>query len=101
MKIGIDTIQLPNFKEKIKTIDIAKIFSEKELIRNNPQHLAGIFAAKEAFFKAIGKKIDWLDIEIEYDKLGKPTLKTAFINGNTDLSISHDGDTVVAVVILF
>lgn len=101
MKIGIDIINLPNFKEKIKTINIAKIFSEKELVCNNPQHLAGIFAAKEAFFKAVGKKIDWLDIEIEYDKLGKPILKTAFIKGNVDLSISHDGDTVVAVVIIY
>ena len=64
--LGIDLVYLPEFKIKLKSVQLGKIFLEIELAQNKSvESLAGIFAAKEAFFKAVGKKEDWLSIWIE------------------------------------
>ena len=77
------------------------------------QHYAGRFAAKEAFFKALGlgwrKGLRWKEIEVIPDKLGKPQLqlygkaKTIAdqlgVHG-IHLSISHTQQLAIAVVIL-
>ena len=101
--LGIDIVYLPEFKTKLKTLDLGKIFSETELEQNkNEESLAGIFAAKEAFFKAIGKKEDWLSVWIEKNKAGKPELKSTLINSNqkVEVSISHAGDYAIAIVMI-
>lgn len=101
--IGIDSVYLPEFKTKIKNIPLTNIFLPIELSQNHTlESLAGIFAAKEAFFKAIGRKEDWLSVWIEKAKEGKPQLKTLLINNSQslDVSISHSGDYAVAIVMI-
>ena len=110
--IGIDIVQISRVEKLIER------FGEKALNRfltkneqkilNSPSSIAGFWAAKEAFSKAIGsgigKECSFLDIEILKDTKGKPyfsqktlqkfNLKTA------DLSISHDGGFAIAAVII-
>ncbi len=80
-----------------------KVFLSHELSQNKTQEsLAGVFAAKEALFKAIGRKENWLDVWIEKKKTGKPELKSTLINlkQKIEVSIAHAGDYVIAVVMI-
>lgn len=76
-------------------------------------HFAARFAAKEAFFKALGTGwrygMRWEDISVENDELGKPDIilsgKTLeFFKQNTlnhiHLSISHTKEYAVAFVVV-
>ena len=72
--------------------------------------LAARFAAKEAFLKALGtglrSGLQWKEIEVENDNLGKPHLKlhgqTAKTIGDRHihLSLSHTDENAVAFVII-
>jgi holo-[acyl-carrier protein] synthase len=72
--------------------------------KNKYQHLAARFAAKEAFFKAIGKRISWQDVELLNLRSGKPQLdikfKERFFIDKALVSISHLKEYAVAAVIL-
>jgi len=82
--IGIDNIEVERVKKQLEKNDFKeKIFSEKEIEycaakKNYAENYAARFAAKEAFFKAIGTGwrggISFKEIEIINDKLGKPTI---------------------------
>jgi len=101
--LGIDLVFLPEFENKFKNIPLDKVFLNIELSQSkSKESLAGIFAAKEAFFKAIGKKEDWLSVWIEKNPAGKPQLKSLLFEGNQkgEVSISHAGDYAIAIVIL-
>ena len=101
--VGVDIINLPEFKKRFKNISLDKVFLPIELSQNQKaESLAGIFAAKEAFFKARGVKENWLDVWIEKDNLGKPSLYSNLLKTNqkTQISISHAGDYAIAIVLL-
>ena len=80
--IGVDIIENKRIKKSIKNIKfINRIFSSKELKLstlsiNKTSFFSKRFAAKEAFAKAMGtgirNNLDFKDIEIINDKLGKP-----------------------------
>ncbi|MFC2161493.1 holo-ACP synthase [Acidobacteriota bacterium] len=109
--IGVDIIEV----ERIQSLSeknpkfLTRIFTETEIAycmkkKNKYQHLAARFAAKEAFFKAIGRKINWTDIGITNISSGKPILEIfseeKFSFKKTDVSLSHIKDYAVATVIL-
>lgn len=99
--LGIDIVYLPEFEKKVKNLSLEKVFLDVELSQNKTaESLAGIFAGKEAFFKAIGKKEDWLSVWIEKARRGKPEIKSFLIKDNqkAELSISHAGEYVIAAV---
>ncbi|MGG1398024.1 holo-ACP synthase [Bacillus salipaludis] len=109
--IGIDIIELSRVQDLLhrqrKFIDRILTDQEKQKFevlseRRQVEFLAGRFAAKEAFSKAvgtgIGKELSFLDIEIDSDSLGKPYLVKPEIKGH--LSISHSKEFVVAQVII-
>ena len=99
--LGIDLVYLPEFEEKLKNLSLEKVFLPHELSQNiTSESLAGIFAVKEAFFKALNRKENWLDVWIEKNKEGKPQLCSTLIKNNqkAELSISHAGDYVIAIV---
>ncbi len=94
------------------------VFSKKEIAycekkTNKFEHYAARFAAKEAFFKAIGtgwgKGTAFNEIEIRNDKAGKPGIfflgKTAATiadmkPGRISVSLSHIKTMATAVVII-
>lgn len=109
--IGIDIIELSRIGELIsrqtKFADRILTPTEKQRFEDLPERrkvefLAGRFAAKEAFAKAvgtgIGRELSFLDIEIAADDLGKPYFVTPITKAH--LSISHSRDYAVAQVIV-
>lgn len=104
MQIGTDLVFIPEFKQRLKSFGGAtKVFLDSELAHaKSSESLAGIFAAKEAFMKAVGKKLDWNEIWVEYEPSGRPILQTThnIDNSKTHLSISHDGDYATAIVVI-
>ena len=101
-KIGTDIVKISRIEKSIERASFLNdVFTEKEAeYCKTSQSFAGIFAAKEAYFKALGTGINTRlkNLEVLHNESGKP-----YFNGidNCDLSISHDGDYAVATVILW
>ncbi len=103
--IGIDIEDIHRFKARpLESYSsfYTKIFTVREIDycsgkRNPYPHLAVRFAAKEALMKALGKKIaNYRSIEVVFED-EKPFVlwnKTRYT-----LSLSHDKDKAVAVVV--
>ena len=80
--IGVDIIENKRIKNSLKNLKFKKrIFSTKELAqsslyKNKVVYFSKRFAAKEAFAKALGTgfrdNLNFKDIEIVNDKMGKP-----------------------------
>jgi holo-[acyl-carrier protein] synthase len=118
--VGIDMIEVERVAAKIRKDQGFRelVFSAKEIEycetkTNKYEHYAARFAAKEAFFKAIG--LGWTngtafnEIEISNDDNGKPVLsllgETAKLMtvkkiNNISVSLSHIKTTASAVVII-
>ncbi len=121
MKIntGIDIIEIERVKSSIENTNgkfCDRVYTENEIKyceskkTQKYQHYAARFAAKEAVFKAISRKlnskyeIEWKDIEITNDKDGKPNVKI-FNNvmdevEDIEVSISHCKEYAVANVVV-
>lgn len=106
IRLGVDLVDAKRFKKKLTTSPqiLKEIVSPSEFSQGSPDHLAGVFAAKEAIIKALGLAPgSWLQMEIRQSRAGKPTVKFArplAINLQSyDLSIAHDGNYTVAVFV--
>jgi len=105
VKTGIDIVYIPRMKSIIENQDtLTKLFHPSEIQPLTEEHIAGIFAVKEAFFKAIQGKPKFLDVEVKKDKEGKPNLvispEFSHNISSCDVSISHEKDYAVAHVVL-
>lgn len=118
--IGVDIIDIPRIKKMIEgdLQFVEKVFTETEIRYclskfRKEMHFAARFAAKEAFFKALGTGwrygMRWQDISVENDELGKPEItlmdKTLAFFQETgcesiNLSISHTKEYAVAFVVI-
>lgn len=105
IKTGCDLVNIARFRQAARRGGAAfldRVFSPVELSGNvSTESLAGVFAAKEAVVKALGLPADsWHKIEIIKNKEGRPEIKMLERTGrivSQDLSVSHDGDYVLAV----
>lgn len=101
MKIGTDIVKISRIEKSIESETfLSGVYTENERAYcKNAQNFAGVFAAKEAYLKALGVGIDRRlnKIEISHDEKGKPYIVGV---SNSDLSISHDGEYAIATVIL-
>lgn len=101
MKIGTDIVHIPRFGKLMGNEGfIKKVFHPSEYRNYKAEHLAGIFAAKEAFFKAINKKPGWLRVEIRKQRTDRPVLSNDLKIEVADVSISHDKDYAIATVMI-
>ena len=119
--LGTDIIEVSRIEKQISNPNNRfqeSIFTEKEIQyceqkRNKAENYAARFAAKEAFFKAIGtgwrNGLSWKDVEVVNDKLGKPSIilygkSKQFIEDNNinniHISLSHIKKFALATVIL-
>lgn len=127
--IGVDLVHVPAFRSQLATpgSTFESVFSALELrvAAGKPDravHLAGRWAAKEAFVKAWSQALygrppvispdllNWREIEVRPDRWGRvavlPTgevaaaLTASVGQVDTSLSISHDGDYATATVLL-
>ena len=117
--VGTDIAEVPRIAKSIENISFKKkVFSEREIIyceskANKAESFAARFAAKEAFFKALGTGwrggMAFNDVSVENDDLGKPSLIISGITAeiikdrnikNIHVSLSHVKDLAMATVIL-
>jgi holo-[acyl-carrier protein] synthase len=114
MKIGVDIVEVDRLKNNEKLW--GKLLTEKELVyvkkfKDSATHVAGFFAAKEAFAKAMGTGFSGFylkDIEICHDEKNAPLLSLSnkvlslFSEKpkKIDISISHEKHYAVAVVFI-
>lgn len=103
IKTGLDLVYLPRFRKSLKSGGasfLQRVYVPQELKDKGATRLAGIFAAKEAVIKALGLPPDsWHSIHIAHDKSGTPKVAihySRFTIHDSSLSISHDGNYVVA-----
>ncbi|MBI2940297.1 MAG: 4'-phosphopantetheinyl transferase superfamily protein [Chloroflexi bacterium] len=105
-RIGIDLVSIPRAARLTKErAFLERAFHPSEVADTRIEHLAGVLAAKEAFFKAVGIGPDWLAVEVIMAASGRPSLRLGGSLGHLaiqdlDLSISHEGDYAVAAVVL-
>ena len=115
--IGTDIVQISRLDKAMEKIK-QHCFTASELAyagksTNAVQHLAGRWAAKEAFAKALGcgfgSKCSWGDLEIANDEYGKPQMRITGSAAVTfresggkyvHLSISHENEYATAFVII-
>jgi|TARA_B100000795_G_scaffold206770_1_gene160228 holo-[acyl-carrier protein] synthase len=120
--IGVDIVENSRIEKSIKNnLFLNRIFSKDEILiskknKNKNMFFSKRFAAKEAFVKSLGtgfrKGINFKDISITNDKLGKPSFlitkkiklfikkKYKINNFNFFLSISDEKKYSIAFVIL-
>lgn len=102
--IGIDIVDVTRIGKALERHGerfLAKVFTPSEIAyarskKRMEESLAGRFAAKEAFMKARGERLDWKDIEVS-SKGGKPYI-TYKGNRYDGVSISHERSYAVSVV---
>ncbi len=105
LRTGIDIVCISRIKDINENFK-KKVFHSSERGNGTDQHLAGIFAAKEAFFKCIGIAPKWLNIEIKHEKSGRPYIKISkelvkkYKIKSTDLSISHEKEYAIALAVV-
>lgn len=105
-RIGCDIVSVQRIIYLMENKEALKrMLHPSELRIMKGDHLAGIIAAKEAFFKALGESPPrWLDVEVKQERNSRPCfifdsdLKQKI--HQCDLSISHDGDYAVACVLV-
>lgn len=129
--VGVDLVHIPGFAQQLDTpgTRFAQVFSAGELRRaqglepgRRAEHLAGRWAAKEAFIKAWSQAlygrppvmaeqdVAWSEIEVLADAWGRVALHVrgrvaAAVEASVgpgwsaQLSISHDGDYATATVL--
>jgi len=116
--IGTDIVKIDRIAKIIKRTPnfITGAFTEEEIRyfgvkKNNPETIAGAFAAKEALSKALGTGVRGFglkDIELRHDDLGKPCIYVSDCIKETfglekckiHASISHSSENVVAFVVI-
>ncbi len=116
--LGIDLVKIERIKDIVEKWNVkftARLFTANEINycsrHKNPYvHYASTFAAKEAFIKAHGRgNIKFKEIEVIRENTGKPVIKLYgnalnLINSkdisNINVTMTHDGDYSVAVVVL-
>jgi holo-[acyl-carrier-protein] synthase len=104
--VGIDIIDVARIGRVIAAHGdrfLQKIFTEEEIEysrrkRAMVQTLAGRFAAKEAFMKAVGRRLAWKEIRV-LQREGRPYIS---FDGREygGVSISHERAYAVSVVVI-
>jgi phosphopantetheine--protein transferase-like protein len=97
--VGIDLVYIPDFQKQLTNggmTFLQKAFNPSELQKDSAEHLAGVWAAKEAVLKAGNMQVGhWSDIHIAYDDSGRPSATVG--SEHYDISIAHHGEYAVAV----
>jgi holo-[acyl-carrier protein] synthase len=115
--VGVDLVSITRIERVVDVWGrrfLERVFTSAEIdyceSRSAPaESLAARFAAKEAFIKAVSETgltgIRYRDVEVVVDDRGVPrlrphgTAKTAVGQSRTSVSLSHEGDLAVAIVV--
>jgi len=112
MGMGLDLCAIPRMEALVQDERFLRRYftpAEQSYIHSRgkaaPQSMAGLFAAKEAFMKAVGVglALPAREIEIAHTQAGQPIYQPqgkalqALQGGHALLSITHEGDVAAAV----
>ena len=113
--VGVDIVDIARFEQQLAGTPalLARLFAASELTGEanlKPATLAGKFAAKEAFIKALGSGagLNWHDVQVVKDEAGKPFFELSGATAEASLSagvsrwhlsIAHDGGMAIAFAI--
>lgn len=112
--IGLDSIEISRIAEKCSapgSVFAQKMFTKRELersarnLRNPHEHLAGCFAAREAFFKATQITVRRHDVSVAQHPSGEPyyvmsdRVRQSLGQRRVFLSITHDRSLAHAICI--
>lgn len=119
MRVGIDVLEVDRVKDLNENRSkLAKILTQNEInyvdkICDKLPRLAGIYAVKESFLKALGvgilNGVSFLDFEVLHEQSGRPYLKILSHNNkylkdvdecSIDISISHTKKLATAICIM-
>jgi len=111
IKVGTDIVNINRIKDSIDKFGnkfLERFLTKEEISRvKKLESIAGLWAAKEAIAKAlgcgIGKELAFKNIVIKKDAKGAPYFiinSSNFKIIDSSLSISHDTDFAIAVVIV-
>jgi|WetSurMetagenome_2_1015567.scaffolds.fasta_scaffold318873_2 phosphopantetheine--protein transferase-like protein len=102
--IGIDIVDITRMTKAVERHGdrfLEKVFTAEEIKymkgkRKIGETMAGHFAAKEAFIKAMGRGLPWKDMEVHHEE-GRPYI---MFRGKCydNVSISHEHTYAVSVV---
>lgn len=115
--VGVDIVEVADVERRLRRETFLNVFSDAErahadsLPLQRAEILAGRFAAKEAFGKALGTglRVGWdlRNIEVVHDSAGRPHIELGRslrdilpAGGQVYLSISHIKTHAVAVVVI-
>lgn len=127
--VGLDVVHIPSFALQLQdpaSCFVEEVFThaERRIARSRPgqnlaRHLAARYAAKEALIKAWSSAlfgsppplphVNLREIEVIHDSFSRPSLRLhgkveqtlqALAPYHLHLSLSHDGDTAAAIVVL-
>lgn len=119
--VGIDMVSISRLQRLLERRGeraLARLFTEGEVgrcreSRHPPESFAARFAAKEAFFKALGtgwgRGGDWTDVEVVSARSGAPSIRLAGTAREladargvrtVHVSLTHSDDTAGAFVVL-
>jgi len=99
--VRIDRLAVLSTNERF----LRRVFASSELDDPRPAHLAGVFAAKEAVFKALNVTPRWQSVTIARGSDGRPRVLIDAPERDgprlraLDVSISHEGAFAVAVAV--
>ena len=111
--IGIDLVDLAHMAAVVENSPriVTRILTKEELAiyetrseKGKLEFLAGRFAAKEAFSKAmgtgIGKLVSFQNVVVLNDEQGCPYVAASPFEGKAFVSISHSRQMVIAQIVL-
>jgi len=116
--IGTDVVELDHFAEVVDRSRpgfLERLFTQSEIeycerFKDRMASYAAIFAAKEAFLKALrtglAPGIRWTDVEVVHDKSGAPSIVARGLclellgGGVAHASLTHSRRSAAAVVVI-
>jgi holo-[acyl-carrier protein] synthase len=116
--IGTDVVELRHFSDVIGKSSpgfLERLFTSTEIdycerFKNRMASYAAVFAAKEAFLKALrtglAPGMRWTDVEIVHERSGAPSIvahrRCAELlgKGRTHVSLTHSKTSAAAVVVI-
>ncbi|MFH1689939.1 MAG: holo-ACP synthase [Candidatus Eisenbacteria bacterium] len=116
--IGMDVVELDHFTEVVDRSRpgfLQRLFTQREIdqcerFNDRMASYAAVFAAKEAFLKALrtglAPGIRWTDVEVVHDESGAPSIVARGLclellgEGRTHASLTHSKRSAAAVVVI-
>ena len=116
--IGTDVVELDHFTDVVDRSRpgfLERLFTQREIghcerFKDRMASYAAIFAAKEAFLKALctglAPGIRWTDVEVVHEESGAPSVVThgrcveLLCEGRVHVSLTHSRRSAAAVVVI-